>query len=532
MKSTILVFFLFLFTLLGNLQGQSIQDGLKYIDNEQFIKAGQVFRNLASSQPNANHYFYLGNFYLNLERMDSVQGIYADSAKMMFEKGLLADPKSNLNMVGLGTYEVFKGRMGQGKLLIDKAVNASKGKDAELLFRAAEAYVYYPKNDALEANRLLDMALKINKNAAEYQILKGDAFMLKNEGSPAATCYDAARRIAPNSAKGYIKYGNILIRAKSYQEALKSYLEGMAKDSLYAPGYRQLGELYYKAGKFENAVQAYSKYIRMTDQRPENQYRYGAFLFLAKDYQNAISVLNSLPPSYPNDVKYRLLAYCQAELQNPAEGLANMELFLSKVDSSKHLASDFEYYGRLLVESGGDTLKGLQVMGKAYQKDTNRIKALNDMAKRFFDGKRYIRAAQVYEVMDSLGKNSPQEMYIQGQAYFFGKDYIRADTMFSRLLVKQPSSFMANLFKARCISFQKLDPDQSKGLAKPYYEKFTQLVTGENVEKYKKQLVESYSYLGGYFGRRKDIPNAEASYKKVLELDPNNKTAKEALGSK
>jgi tetratricopeptide (TPR) repeat protein len=532
MKKLILSIFLLSGIFKGQVEAQTVAEGLRYLDNEQFLNAGQVFRGLASSQPNANHYYYLGNYYMTLERMDSVQGVYADSAKMMFEKGMVADPKSALNLVGLGTYEVYKGRAGQGKILIDKAIQTSKSKDAEVLYRAAEAFVYYPQNDALEANRLLDMALKINKNAAEYQILKGDAFMLKNDGSAAANCYDAAKRIAPNSAKGFIKYGNILIRAKSYTEALKSYIEGMGKDSLYAPGYRQLGELYYKAGKYENAVQAYSKYVRMTDQRPENQFRFGAFLFLSKNYLQAIEVLNALPQGYKNDYKYRLLAYCQSEQQQPAEGLANMETFLSKVDTSRQIVSDYEYYGRLLVESGKDTLGGLMMLAKAAKKDSTKFKSLTDMSRRFFDGKRYLKAAQVYEILDSLGRNSPQEMYVHGQAYFFGKDYVKADTLFSRILIAQPTSFMANLFKARCITFQKLDPDQTKGLAKPYYERFTQLVTGENIEKYKKQLTEAYGYLGSYYGRRKDIPNAEASYRKVLELDPNNKTAKEALSGK
>ena len=117
-------------------------------------------------------------------------------------------------------------------------------------------------------------------------------------------------------------------------------------------------------------------------------------------------------------------------------------------------------------------------------------------------------------------------------AYFFGKEYVKADTMFTRLMAAQPTSFMANLFKARCIIYQKTDPDLIKGLAKPYYEKFTLLVTGENVDKYKKQLAEAYVYLGTYYGRRKDIPQAEAAFKKALEFDPTNKTAKEALSDK
>jgi tetratricopeptide (TPR) repeat protein len=520
---------LFIFQSIQKAQSQTIADGLRYLDNEQFINAGRIFRSLAATQPTAPNLYYLGHFYLNLERRDSVNGLYADSAKMVFQKGVQADPKFNLNYIGLGTYEISKGQFATGKLLIDKGVTASKGKDAELLYRAAEAYVYYHNNDALEANRLLDMAIKINPKNPDYFNLKGDAFMLKNEGSPAANNYDQAKRIAPNSAKAYINYGNILIRAKSYQKALESYLEGMAKDSLYAPGYRQLGELYYKAGKFENAVASYRKYINMTDSRPENQYRFGAFLFLSKAYDEAISVLTNLPENYKNDFRYRLLGYCQAEKQMAAEGFANMEIFMTKVDSSKHLASDYYYYGKLLIESGKDTAKGVVFMTKAADKDSSRMASLVEYGKKCFDAKRYLRAAEAYAVVLERGKKTNQDYFNLGNAYFFGKDYVKADTVYSQLLRIQPKSILANLFKARCINFQKLDQDQSKGLAKPYYETFTLLVTPENQEKYKKQAVEAYSYLGGYYAIRKDVPQAHAAWKKVLEIEPDNKKAKDGL---
>jgi len=510
-------------------RSQTVADGLRFIDNEQYINAGKTFKTLVSSQPTAANYYYLGHYYLMIERLDSAQGSYADSAKFMFEKGVSIDPKFNLNYVGLGTYEVFKERVGQGKILIDKAVAASKSRDAELLYRAAEAYVVYPNNDALEANKLLDIAIRINKNNADYFNLKGDAFMLKNEGSAAANNYDQAKRISPNSAKAYINYGNILIRAKSYQKALDSYLEGMAKDSMYAPGYRQLGELYYKAGKFDNAVEAYSKYVRLTDERPVNQYRYGAFLYLAGKYDDAISALNSLPETYENGFRFRLLAYCYAEKQMPAEGLANIELFMSKTDSSKYLASDYQYYGKLLIETGKDTSLGLYQLSKAIDRDSIKISLISEFGKKFFDAKRFIRSAEAYLIVIEKGKKTSQDFFNLGNAYYFGKEYVKADTIYSQLLRIQPQSLMANLFKARCIGLEKLDFDQSKGIAKPYYEKFTLLVTPENVEKYKKQLIEAYSYLGSYYAVRKDVPQAHASWKKVLEFDPENKKAKDGL---
>jgi tetratricopeptide (TPR) repeat protein len=131
-------------------------------------------------------------------------------------------------------------------------------------------------------------------------------------------------------------------------------------------------------------------------------------------------------------------------------------------------------------------------------------------------------------VLDGGSKNN-QDYFNLGNAFFFGKEYVKADTIFSRLLRIQPQSLMANLLKARCINYQKLDADQSKGLAKPYYEKFTLLVTPENADKYKKQLTECYLYLGGYYALKNDVPQAHAAWRKVLELEPENKKAKDGL---
>jgi len=88
------------------------------------------------------------------------------------------------------------------------------------------------------------------------------------------------------------------------------------------------------------------------------------------------------------------------------------------------------------------------------------------------------------------------------------------------------------LLKARCINSLKLDPDQSKGLAKPYYEKYILLVNPENIEKYKKNLIESYLYLGGFYDQKNDIPQAHAAWNELLKLDPENAVAKRGLEPK
>jgi tetratricopeptide (TPR) repeat protein len=508
-------------------KAQSIADGLRFMEMEQFTRAGQVFITLANNSPTAENLYHLGNYYLRLELFDSAGGEKAELAKAQFEKGISADPKYAFNYVGLGAYHMFKGNRDAAKENFDKAIKLTKGKDADILFRLGEAYHIYPTKDYPQAIQLLEMAGRMKKNDPEIFLSLGDAYLIPNEGGRAADNYDRAIRIAPNSAKPYIRSGSLMIRAKNYNEALNKYKEGLAKDSLYGPGYRQLGELYYKAGKYENAVAAYRKYVNMSDQRPETMFRYGAFLFLSKNYKEAADVLNSIDSK--NIYRYRLLGYCKAETSDFEKGFEYLSNFMSNVDSSKYLASDYEYLGKLNIESGKDTAAALALLSKAAQMDTNKISTIADYAKRFFDAKNYLAAAAVYQLLIDKGRTSAQDYYNLANAYFFGRNYEKADTVYNKLLELTPQSALANLFKARTINYRKLDPDQVKGLAKPYYEAFIEYGDKERLPK---QYVEAYEYLMSYYYiQKKDINTAKEMASKIIELDAKNKKAQEMLGT-
>jgi tetratricopeptide (TPR) repeat protein len=82
------------------------------------------------------------------------------------------------------------------------------------------------------------------------------------------------------------------------------------------------------------------------------------------------------------------------------------------------------------------------------------------------------------------------------------------------------------LFRARVNA--SMDSTSEKGLARPYYEKLLTLIESDTA-KYRKEIVESYSYLGYYYYLQNDIPTAKSYFQKVLVLDPENPQAKEAV---
>src|ERR1700761_6390927 len=76
-------------------KAQSLDDAKKAINAEQYQKAKSMLKNLTVTQADKDeNYFYLGWVYIKQE--------YLDSAQTTFTKGLSVNPKSALNMVGLG----------------------------------------------------------------------------------------------------------------------------------------------------------------------------------------------------------------------------------------------------------------------------------------------------------------------------------------------------------------------------------------------------------------------------------------------
>ena len=110
--------------------------------------------------------------------------------------------------------------------------------------------------------------------------------------------------------------------------------------------------------------------------------------------------------------------------------------------------------------------------------------------------------------------------------YYFNKDYVDADTSFAMLVLAKPD--LAVGYQWRATVNASMDPTSEKGLAKPFYEKLLTLIESDTA-KYKKEIVEAYSYLGYYYYLQNDIPTAKSYFQKVLVLDPENPQAKEAV---
>ena len=403
--------------------------------------------------------------------------------------------------------------------------------------KTAEIYINAEQKSLDEAINLLNAAIKIEPKNQESYLLMGDAMLEKNptDGGPAIKNYNKATELNPASPKGDLRSGRLYQRGQNYQLALDLYKKAQATDPTYAPAYREKAELYYKAGQKANAVESYKKYLELNNSLDARE-RYASFLFSNKQYTEAIAELENLQKA--GNTKFyldRMLGYSYAEIGNTLDkeafnkGLVSINTFFEKtaaIPNFKYVATDYKYKGILLAKTGKDSL-GVLEMEKAIALDPAKSSdMIREIAKANMKAKKYFKAIETYErLMDGNPKNLNGADYFDlGRSYYFGpKDFVKADTCFSRLCQLSPTFATSYFWRAKANTQQ--DLKNEKWLAKPHYEAAMTLVKPEErtTASNKANVIEACEYLGYNALTLKDNAKAKEYFTIIKELDPNNK---------
>ena len=511
---------------------QTLEDAIKKTDNERYDLAETEFKALIAKEPaKGNNYFYYGeNFLLRGE---------LDSANIIWQKGATMDPAEPLNFVGLGTYLWYKGDTTAARKQFSAVATMTKNKNAEVMRKTASPQIYAPLKNLNEAITLLNSAIKAEPKNIDNYLLLGDALLEKtpSDGSPAILNYNKALDLNPKSSRGIVRTAKLYQRAENYELANEKYQEAQALDPTYAPAYRENAELNMKFNQSTKAIENWKKYLELNNST-EARYRFASALILGKKYCEAIPELERIQSEgFTNFYTKRMLTYSYFECnENGAQeiyqkGLDASGQFFAIAPSEKIIASDYRYKGMLLSKLGNDSLAIVE-LEKAVALDSSNAKdLLGDIGKLNMKMKKYDRAIIAYE--RKLGTNAEnlnaQEYFELGRAYYFGsKDYVKADSAFSKLTAIAPTFSVAYLWRAR--SNYKLDPKNELWQAKPHYEKYVELVTPEErlTPSHKPLVIEASKYLGDYYvnSKEKDLTKAKMYWNIVRELDPADKQAK------
>ncbi len=511
---------------------QSDDAGRKAVELERYEEAKSIYKKQLGDRKADNAYFALGNIYLNTQKLDS--------AAHYFNQGIAQNKKSAINYVGLGRLEMERGNTAKAEEHFAQALKYSKSKDPFVLTMMAESYLGKGPEGAAKAVEYTKKAVeRDNKNPVTYLVM-GDAYLQQKNGGEAMTAYDRAIQLDDKFAKAYLRRGQLFTSSRNYNEAETAYNKAIEINPNYAPAYRDLGELYYFAGQYDRALSTFQKYVDMAEDTPETRAKYASFLFLTKNYEKALTEVEKVLKTQPeNTTMNRLRAYSYLELNQPEKALQAMETYMQKADTTKLIAEDYEYYGRILNKNKQQA-KAIVNMEKALQMNEENVELYADLANAYAQNGQFDKAIEVYQRKRKNAEPSNADYYYMGNIYMMaGEDktavkdakaanefFKKADATYGKVTETNPTYAYGHLWRARAQASQ--DPETTQGLARPYYEEFIK-IAGEDKEKYKRDLIEANSYLGYYYYMKGERDNAIKYWQEVKNLDPENPQAAAAL---
>jgi tetratricopeptide (TPR) repeat protein len=545
-RKPVILLGLLAFMLCGGLAvSQDLNSAIHLTRSEQFSFAERQYKALLDKSPNnGDIYFYFANNYLARFFADSTIIPYkemADSANMLFQRGVQAEPTNPINFVGLMELSLMQKDFLRANELRDKAISLMPSKQnktivmtperqALIWIKMADAFVKSRDNDTAQIFGNLRKAEKLDPKNYEQYIVKGDAYILfLNDGSKAISNYNMASAMNPESPTAKLRIGQLWMKARQYQMALNYYQDVVKIDSTFAPAYRELGFLLSKAGRNEEAKKNFKKFLELSAGNIGSRLQYINTLMELQDYGEALNeVLTVLNTDKSNNDLNRALAYSYFETGQYEKGLAAIEQFINNSPDEKRRALDYAYWGRLLSKTKHDSLAGVMLM-KAYDMDTSKTDLVSEAALAFNKVKNYPRAVELYQMKISLKKASPMDYYNLGKTYYNLQDFKMADSMLAIFNEQQPTYIQGFVWRARASS--KLDPDSKLGTAKPVYEAILEKTASDTL-KYQKERIESLYYLTFYYfqvysdGKVKEDGLKAIEYgERIVAIDPNDENA-------
>ncbi|MBQ8047272.1 MAG: hypothetical protein IJ196_05040 [Prevotella sp.] len=429
---------------------------------------------------------------------------------------------------------------------VKNVVKANK-KNADVLTAIGRAY--FDVRDLDKAATYADMAVKRDKTYGDAYVLMGDIQVLKDDGGAASSWFEQAIYFDPKNPEGYRRYAQI--NSKTSPSASIAKLEDLRAQRPDYPVDIIAAEIYHSASKdnpslIDKAIQYYDK-VDKSKMEASNLVNYSLDHFLKGNFEKSLSISEYGNQKFArNAALNRLTFFNHTNLKNYDKALEYADRLFNKSDSAKISSSDYLYYGYAYL--GNDQYdNAIEMYTKSLNaeesKESDRIDALKNISTAYQKKGDINNAVATY---DKYLKAKPQvtaadmgslaTMWQQHARSLEGDEKVealgKADAVWAEIAEKFPSvAHVAYNNRARIAV--SLDPESAEGKAKPYYEKVAQLLADKtdrsaNETKY---LVEAYHYLGAYYTIVvNDKEQGDIYWRKMLDIDPENATAKTALG--
>lgn len=429
-----------------------------------------------------------------------------------------------------------------------KPIYKENKKNVEVLVGIGRAFL--DAKDYTNAQKYVDLAMARNSKNCEAWILQGDLYVAQDDGGKAAGAYQQAKYADPTNPEGYYRYAMVL-RSSSPSEAVAN-LEELRK---YKPNYpvdALAGRIFYRSAKpdYNKAIEYYGRVQDVTTMEDADITDYATITWMKGQREKSIEVCKQALAKNPRKPAWnRLVFYNYTDLKKPTEALEYADRLFNKSDSAHIIAEDYIYQGTALKFAGRtdeaisafkmalDSVKDNKAQkGSIYTslKDIYLQKGDYDKAVSSYEQYLALQDAPTFESIDDFGTLYTDIASKKSQA---GDEagakaaFQKADGVYADLLQKFPNyKSYGNYMRAQINA--NLDPEGKAGLAKPYYQNVIDAINAK-AEKSKSDnamLRPAYTYMLVYaFNVTKSIPEAKEWAQKLLQVDPENATAKQVI---
>jgi tetratricopeptide (TPR) repeat protein len=539
----------------ASLFASSNDKGIEYYRAELY-GAAKIFllsqKNLSNTEQ-AECYYYLGQTYYQLNQLDS--------ASYYYQKSVESDPEYPFGYVGEGKMELKNGNTKAADDLFKKAGNFAK-KDPSVFTTIAEIWFDAGLTDNIKS--ALDKAKKIQKNYSGVYAVEGDMLMKQGKVGEASSRYEMAIYFNKADKLAYLKLAQVY-KDINPDSALKFLDDLIAIDPEYIPAYAVIGDINRSAGEYGRALSAYEKFISIPGVPVLQHERYAQLLYFTDQYDKSLEQIQYVLSQDPdNQVMHRIEAYNNFKKENFELGAEQLKAFLQNTTEDRHIYLDYLYYGQMLMKTKryAEALESFQKAIPLADEPKKVQEIYKEAIAAAYSSASYSEAVDLYEkYFEIVGDNaSSSDYFIFGYrvcypaiaAIFQSSDSLKTpvqiaeekvafntylekgDKAFSKVIEMQPDNYLGYVWKSNLYAIvDAVDVKEGRklqGVAVPYTNAAIEFLLSHNEDGARnKDLLSLYRYMLTYYVSMDDTNSIIDYAKKMVAIDPNDATAKNAL---
>ena len=522
----------------------------------------------ANGKAAAYYHYSLGHLYAEMAGAFGNRGEYFTKAVDNFRQAMKDDPGATFIAEELSDLYIQSGRLRDAVMEAEELLkqNPNDVNDRRILARIYSRLIGEPQQSRIDET-MLKKAIEQYQKITELEpkdidswILLGRLQKIAQNTPEAQKAFKAALAIDPDNDDAMTGLARVYMDVGD-SKAAADLLKKVAERNPTARSLETLAEFYEQTKDYRQAADTLKKAIDLNPDNADLKRNLAEDLLFSDQDDAALKLYQDLVGSDPHDAKSQLRI---AQIYRQQHNFPRAEQAEAK---AKEMAPDdleVAFDGVILLEAEGklpeaikalnDMLSSTERSGYSGPEKQNRARMLDTLGNLYRTNEQYIEAANAYKEEGDLddeefGSRAAAEIV---ETWRTAKDYQKAREAADAALKKYPNdsivqsvhaSLMADMgrYDQAIAETKKMlggKDDQSvwKSLAQIYEKQKNFTEMGKAIDEADKLSVSKDDHAdieflrGAMLERQKQYDAAEAKFRKVLELEPNNASAMNYLG--